>query len=423
MIDSTVSTQIKKQMLENQQQIDQLNDQLSRKTDEIKIIQTISSEILNTLELEVLFDNIMVLMNEVFGFEYCMILLTEGTLLRVAAIHGHGDKGIGATIPIGKGVIGTVAQRRKIMRIMGLRTRRRYVQSATGSDIEALPSLDDADSQIAIPLQVKDKLVGVYVVESDKATAFNALDEEILTIVSNQVAAAIDNAAAYNNLQQLAEANSRFVPREFLNLLEKDSITETKLADQIEGRMTVLFSDIRDFTPLSESMTPAETFAFVNDYLGTMAPIIREHGGFIDKYIGDAIMAIFPSSPDDAVVAGLKMEQNLEHFNQDREKAGKPPIRIGIGIHTGNLVAGVIGFEDRLEGTVIGDSVNTAARLEGVTKDLAVSLVVSETVVQELRNASQYTIDSIGEVKVKGKKEILKVFGIALRDEELTAQP
>ena len=260
MIDSTVSTQIKKQMLENQQQIDQLNDQLSRKTDEIKIIQTISSEILNTLELEVLFDNIMVLMHEVFGFEYCIILLTEGTLLRVAACHGHGDKGIGATIPIGKGVIGTVAQRRKIMRIMGLRTRRRYVQSATGSDIEALPSLDDADSQIAIPLQVKDKLVGVYVVESDKANAFNALDEEILTIVSNQVAAAIDNAAAYNNLQQLAEANSRFVPREFLNLLEKDSITETKLADQIEGRMTVLFSDLRDFTPLSESMTPAETF-------------------------------------------------------------------------------------------------------------------------------------------------------------------
>jgi len=415
MSESVFSTEIKQQMSENQRQIEQLNEQLSRKTDEIKIIQTISSEILNTLDLEVLFGNIMTLMHEVFGFEHCMILLSEGSLLRVAASHGHDDQGLGITVPIGKGVIGTVAQRRKIMRMMGLRTRRRYVQRATGTDTEALPTLEDADSQIAIPLQVKDKLVGVYVVESEKANAFNALDEEILTIVSNQVAAAIDNAAAYRELQQLAEANSRFVPREFLRLLQKESITETELNDQTEGKMTVLFSDIRDFTPLSESMTPAEAFAFVNDYLGTMAPIIREHGGFIDKYIGDAIMAIFPGSPQNAVAAGLKMEESLQHFNQHTATAGKPPIRIGIGIHTGQLVAGIIGFADRLEGTVIGDCVNTASRLEGVTKDLPVSLLVSETVVEELGDAAEYAIDSLGEVEVKGKKEKLKVYGIAPR--------
>ena len=179
--------------------------------------------------------------------------------------------------------------------------------------------------------------------------------------------------------------------------------------------MTVLFSDIRDFTPLSESMTPAEAFAFVNDYLGTMAPIIREYGGFIDKYIGDAIMAIFPGSPQDAVAAGLKMEESLQHFNQHTATAGKPPIRIGIGIHTGQLVAGIIGFADRLEGTVIGDCVNTASRLEGATKDLPVSLLVSETVVEELGDAAEYAIDSLGEVEIKGKKEKLKVYGIAPR--------
>ena len=92
--------------------------------------------------------------------------------------------------------------------------------------------------------------------------------------------------------------------------------------------MTVLFSDIRDFTPLSESMSPAETFAFVNDYLGTMAPIIREHGGFIDKYIGDAIMAIFPNSPGDAVAAGLKMEQHLAQFNARIAEQGRPPFAL-----------------------------------------------------------------------------------------------
>ena len=297
MSENGLSHEIKRQMSENQQKIDQLNDQLSRKTDEIKIIQTISSEILNTLDLETLFDNIMSLMHEVFGFEHCMILLSEDTQLRVASSHGHEDQGIGMTVPMGKGVIGTVAQRRKIMRMMGLRTRRRYVQRTAGAEAVALPTLKDADSQIAIPLQVKDKLVGVYTVESEKANAFDALDEEILTIVSNQVAAAIDNASAYNQLQKLAEANSRFVPRQFLRLLGKEAITETELDDQIEESMTVLFSDIRDFTPLSESMSPAETFAFVNDYLGTMAPIIREHGGLLINTLAMRSWRYFPTHP------------------------------------------------------------------------------------------------------------------------------
>ncbi len=109
------------------------------------------------------------------------------------------------------------------------------------------------------------------------------------------------------------------------------------------------------------------------------------------------------------------MEENLQHFNQRTAATGKPPIRIGIGIHTGQLVAGIIGFADRLEGTVIGDCVNTASRLEGLTKDLPTSLLVSETVVEELGDAAEYAIDSLGEVEVKGKKEKLKVYGIAPR--------
>ena len=179
--------------------------------------------------------------------------------------------------------------------------------------------------------------------------------------------------------------------------------------------MTVLFSDIRDFTPLSESMSPAETFAFVNDYLGTMAPVIREHGGFIDKYIGDAIMAIFPNSPGEAVAAGLKMEQHLALFNTRTAEQGRPPIRIGIGIHTGPLVAGIVGFAERLEGTVIGDCVNTASRLEGVTKELSVTLLVSETVVNELADESEYVFNSLGEVAVKGKAQKVQVFGVTER--------
>ncbi|MGB1718028.1 MAG: adenylate/guanylate cyclase domain-containing protein, partial [Candidatus Latescibacterota bacterium] len=145
------------------------------------------------------------------------------------------------------------------------------------------------------------------------------------------------------------------------------------------------------------------------------APIIREHGGFIDKYIGDAIMAIFPNSPGDAVAAGLKMEQHLAQFNARIAEQGRPPIRIGIGIHTGPLVAGIVGFAERLEGTVIGDCVNTASRLEGVTKDLSVTLLVSETVVRELAEANKYVFDSLDEVSVKGKAQKVQVFGVSER--------
>ena len=417
MSDAAPTVELKQQIAENQKAIDKLNDQLSRRTNEIRIIQSISSEILNTLELDTLFASVMRLLHEVFGFEHCMILLTEphNSVLRVAASYGYDGQGTGATVSLGVGVIGTVAERRKIMRITGLRGRRMYVKAAAESGsatTAALPGLQDVDSQIAIPLLVKDKLVGVYAVESERSSAFNALDEAILTIVSNQVAAAIDNAAAYRDLRRLAEANSRFVPREFLALLKKESITETQLADQVEGKMTVLFSDIRDFTPLSEAMTPAETFSFVNAYLGVMTPVIREHGGFIDKYIGDAIMAIFPGSADDAVDAALAMQDRLEVFNASLAARGRAPIRAGIGIHTGQLIAGIIGFEDRLEGTVIGDSVNAAARLESLTKAIGHPLVVSEAVVADLTHPERYRVKPFGDVSVKGKNQPLKVFGV-----------
>jgi adenylate cyclase len=415
--DASSTAELKQQLVANQQAIDLLNEQLGRRTNEIRIIQSISAEILNTLDLDVLFANVMRLLHEVFGFEHCMILLADAAqpVVRVAASYGYDGKGIGASVPVGVGVIGMVAQRRRIMRMMGLRSRRLYAETANARTTAApnpLPGLPNADSQLAIPLLVKDKLVGVYSVESERVNAFNALDEVILTIVSNQIAAAIDNAAAYRDLRRLAEANSRFVPREFLHLLGKDSITDTQLADRTEGTMTVLFSDIRDFTPLCESMTPAETFAFINEYLGVMAPVIRQHGGFIDKYIGDAIMAIFPQA-DGAVEAGLAMQERLESFNARRVERGREPIGIGIGVHTGQLIAGIIGFEDRMEGTVLGDCVNAAARLESLTKELGRALVASEQVVESLSRREAYVVDALGEVKVKGKRQALHVFGLS----------
>jgi class 3 adenylate cyclase len=132
--------------------------------------------------------------------------------------------------------------------------------------------------------------------------------------------------------------------------------------------MSILFSDIRSFTTLSESMMPDENFAFINAYLERMGPVIRDHNGFIDKYIGDAIMALFKNA-DDALRAGLAMLDTLDQFNAGRRAAGQQPIAIGIGINTGSLMLGTIGERHRMDGTVISDAVNLAARVESLTKD------------------------------------------------------
>jgi class 3 adenylate cyclase len=168
----------------------------------------------------------------------------------------------------------------------------------------------------------------------------------------------------------------RFVPHAFLQLIGKPSIMEVELGDNAHREMTILFSDIRDFTPLSEAMTPDENFSFINSYLEKMGPIIRDHNGFIDKYIGDAIMALF-ESPDDAVRASLAMVDALERFNRHWHAAGHAPVVSGIGINTGSLMLGTIGEQNRMDGTVISDAVNLASRIESLTKVYKVGVLIS----------------------------------------------
>ena len=213
-------------------------------------------------------------------------------------------------------------------------------------------------------------------------------------------------------LSRVNIAYSHFVPLEFLQLLEKESIVDVRLGDHVQKRMAVLFADIRSFTTLSESMTPKENFDFINAYLGRVSPIIRKYGGFIDKYIGDAIMALFPDNTNDAVQAAIDIHRQLVIFNEERTNDRLQPVRVGIGIHTGTLMLGTIGEEKRMEGTVISDAVNLASRLEGLTKMYGASIVISGEVLTELQNPSQFCYRFLGKVRVKGKQEPVYVFEV-----------
>jgi adenylate cyclase len=211
---------------------------------------------------------------------------------------------------------------------------------------------------------------------------------------------------------ELTDAYGRFVPHQFLNLLGYESIIDVNLGDQVQEEMSVLFADIRDFTTLSETMTPQENFNFINAYLSRMEPAITSNNGFIDKYIGDAIMALFSDFADDAVKAGIAMLHILTNYNQDRQRVGYVPIQIGIGINSGSLMLGTVGGKSRMDSTVISDAVNLASRIEGLTKDYSVPLLISHQTLERLRNPDDYAIRVVDKVQVKGKSQYVVVYEV-----------
>jgi class 3 adenylate cyclase len=195
-------------------------------------------------------------------------------------------------------------------------------------------------------------------------------------------------------------------------------------AASLGGRLvtvTVMATDLRGFTAFSEKLTPDEVVRQLNGYHGTMVAEVARHGGEVDKFIGDGMLATFglerreKTVPTDggasaAVACARSMLGALESLNAEREKAGLFQLAMGIGIHTGEVVAGNIGAPGRMEFTVIGDAVNTAARLESATKDLQVPAVASTATVQRLREP--HTLRALGAVELKGKAEPLSVYAL-----------
>lgn len=182
-------------------------------------------------------------------------------------------------------------------------------------------------------------------------------------------------------------------------------------------RVLVMFSDIRGFTTMSERLPPDELILLLNDFLTQMTRCIERQGGMVDKFIGDAIMAIFPldrgtgnDSSTAAIVAALAMRDELERFNR-RLADGLPPMSIGIGLHAGEVVAGLIGSPQKREYTVIGDVVNTASRLEGMTKQLGASILVTSAVLESADEA-RFLLRPLGSYAPKGRKSALRVFDV-----------
>ena len=214
------------------------------------------------------------------------------------------------------------------------------------------------------------------------------------------------------NLQLTNISYSRFVPAAFLSFLGKKDITSVKLGDQRRADMSILFADIRSFTELSETMSPQDNFNFINSFFKNISPVIRKNDGFVDKFIGDAIMSLFPNKPENAIDAAIGMHRALARYNETRVQKGRTPVRIGIGINAGSVMLGTVGEEERMDTTVISDAVNLAARLEGLSKVYNTPILTTLSTLNKLKNKDDYQYRILHKGKVKGRSEIVTLVEI-----------
>jgi adenylate cyclase len=220
--------------------------------------------------------------------------------------------------------------------------------------------------------------------------------------------------ASFGKLEATLVSFERFVPSKFLRVVAPEGMEHIRVGERATRTITILFSDIRGYTSLSEQTTAEEMFELLNDYLARMGAEIDARGGFIDKYIGDAIMALFDDEyPDDALVACLGMRQSLEQWNVERAARGQPRVDTGIGLHRGEVIMGTVGYKSRIDSTVIGDAVNLASRVEGLTKNYDCAVLITEDVVVALRDKDRFVLRLVdAAAKVKGKDVPVRLYAV-----------
>ena len=278
----------------------------------------------------------------------------------------------------------------------------------------------EVQSVIYAALKVKHRIMGAIILAGNSSGQYAASDLKFLTTLALQSSAAIESALLYEKnireaqereaaMRRIYEVTEKFVPYEFIGSLGHEVITDIKLGDQVEKVVTVLFTDIRDYTSISERMTPEENFQFVNSYNEIMGPVIRNHNGFINQYLGDSIMALFTGSAEDALYAAAKMQLTIREFNTKKIHKNLPDIRMGVGMHTGPLIMGITGDKNRLDATTISDAVNTASRIESLTKYYKVNILLSEITLQQILHPENFHLRYLGKVQVKGKQSSIGI--------------
>lgn len=276
-------------------------------------------------------------------------------------------------------------------------------------------------SYALFPLKGKgDEVIGTLHVGNLSNNYFSPLISDSVDIFAKGAGMVLENAILFNRIsgmeKQIRTVFSKFVPPEIINDLLDSPEGETEMKVGEKRTVAILFSDIRSFTVISENNSAEKIVSFLNTYFQQMVSEIKEQGGIIDKFIGDAILAIFgaPVSYEDnaarAVRAAAGMIERLPEIAVEGLNLPQGGFNIGVGIHEGSVIVGNIGSQDKFDYTVIGDNVNLASRLEGITKHYHRRIIISETVARKIRE--EFPLREVDTVKVKGKEQPTTLFSV-----------
>ena len=240
--------------------------------------------------------------------------------------------------------------------------------------------------------------------------------QKVKKLIQDEVS---DLAIAFDNMTEGLKERDKV--KNLFSKFHGSSVTDDLLQKDVglggqSKDVAVFFSDVRGFTAFAEKKDPAEVVEMLNEYFGVMVKIINEHGGVVDKFIGDAIMAVWgapKNSENDAlqaVKACIEMRKGLDQLNKTRQERGQSPLMIGMGLHFGRAISGTIGSSERMEYTVIGNTVNTASRIEASTKAFGTDLLISQEVVERL--GDHFWVDRAGAAEVKGRSDALVLYKV-----------
>ncbi|MDQ6423026.1 adenylate/guanylate cyclase domain-containing protein [Paenibacillus sp. LHD-117] len=214
------------------------------------------------------------------------------------------------------------------------------------------------------------------------------------------------------DITTFSEASHRFVPQQFFKYLGKKGITEVHLGDQVQGNMSVMVANIRSFNQLSKQLSPKQNFDFMNGFLKRFSPFVRQEEGLVSKYLGAGFMALFPGRAEDAIRAAIAIRRELAAYNDSLIAAGYRPVDMGMAIHKGPLMLGIVGEDQRMEGNVISDDVNVTTALERLSDTMGASVLVTKSFFDQLRAPERIRHRYLGRVGMEGKDESVELIDV-----------
>ena len=233
-----------------------------------------------------------------------------------------------------------------------------------------------------------------------------------LILISRATAAMESTEELSRHLTRVNQAMVRFIPQEFLAHLQREDITQVQLGDCRQLPMTIMSGNIQNFTALSDKLTAKEMFQVLNSLMSSVVPIIREHRGYIDHYMGEGILALFPQGPPNAVNVAIEIQKTVQKVNRRVKILTGMPIQYGIAIHSGDVTLGTLGEESRMDGTVVSQSVNLTSRIQELTKIFNSGIIISEQIRNPLGNNTDFSLRDLGSFFIKGKSTPVQLFEV-----------